>query len=219
MDAHRIKSKFRKLESHIAKNLTKYILLTIALTLFAVGSVYAARIFYEHWFPPYLIIPNKDIADKVIIQTSKGTLTIKMEKRSRFAAAQFTNYIRSGFYDNTRIHRIVPDLLIEMGDPLTKDLSLRKFWGQGGSASVYRNDTHIDDNMDIGTVAFSGSNIGTYGSQFFIVTKKTPWLNKKHTIVGKVTEGFEILKTIEKSPIDAAGIPKDNIDIISISAP
>lgn len=193
-------------------------LTTAALTVFAVLSIIGTYFVNKYWYPPVLTINDQDIAAKVILTTNKGEVEITIDSRSRFAAAQFTRLARNGFYTGNRIHRIVPDLLIETGDPLSRDISLRHLWGQGGTANAFKNQIRKDNRMTAGTVAFSSGGENTFDSQFFILTKDTPWLNGKHTIIGHVTGGMEIVYTIQHLPHTATGLPLENVTIEKISA-
>jgi len=190
---------------------------TALLVILAFVSFLGAVVIYKYWYPPYLVIKDSEIATEVNLQTNFGPILIAVNPKNRFAAAQFTRFVKSGFYDGMRIHRTVPNLLVEMGDPLSRDPALRSLWGQGGSASVFRNEAGPFDQMEEGVVAFSGSNLGTYGSQFFIVTKTTSWLAGKHTIIGKVKLGMDVVEKIESVPVDSTGRPVSDIIVTSVT--
>ena len=104
-----------------------------------------------------------------------------------------------------------------MGDPLTRDVSLKHFWGEGGLSTVFKNETHASDVMGEGTVALTGSGAGTYSSQFFIVTKDTPWLKGKHTIIGHVIGGMDVVHAIENTPHLVTGLPIEDIIVTSVT--
>ncbi len=89
--------------------------------------------------------------------------------------------------------------MIQVGDPLTKDESKKAMWGTGGPGYKIQDEFHPDlkhDSPGIVSMANSGPNTG--GSQFFITHVATPWLDGKHAVFGKVTEGMDVVNAIEQ---------------------
>ena len=207
----------KKLAHLYRKNTRIALIATAVFVLTAFGSVAGAWAIKMYWFPPLLRFSEEDIAQTVSIHTSIGKFVIQMDKKNILPSAQFTRLVAGGLYDGTRIHRIVPDLLIELGDPLTRDTSLRHFWGEGGVSAVFKNETHKTDVMSEGTVALTGSGAGTYGSQFFVLTRDTPWMKGKHTIIGHVVSGMDVVHAIEHMPHLATGLPTEDILITSVT--
>lgn len=206
-----------KLHSLYEKNvLFGYVLTTAALLVALIGilGVWAVN---KYWHPPLLQFTEADIAKTVTFDTNYGSFTIELDRRAIFPAAHFTRLVVDGFYKNTRFHRVVPDLLIEGGDPLTREPDIRYLWGQGGLGNAFKNEIHRYDVMSEGTVALSSSGAGTFGSQFFVVTKNTPWLKGKHTIIGHVTKGMETVHAIENAPLLATGMPIDDVIITNLT--
>ncbi len=207
----------KKLGIFYEKNIKVAIFATGLVLALAVGSVVGAWAVNTYWFPPVLKFSEQDIARTVTINTTVGSFTIALDKKYILPSAHFTRLAGDGLYNFTRVHRIVPDLLIEMGDPLTRDPALKHFWGEGGLSTVFPNVTHRSDVMSEGTVALTGSGAGTFSSQFFVVARDTPWLKGKHTIIGKVVSGMDVVHAIEHVPHLVTGLPIDDIIVTSVT--
>jgi len=149
--------------------------------------------------------PTQEQADalpeqqSIIIKTNKGDITIELlPKAAPLAVANFLNLTKAGFYNGIKFHRVIPDFMIQTGDPKSKDEN----WyddGTGGPGYYFADEVSSEDQLVLGTVAMANAGSNTNGSQFFIVTAQTvPGLNGRHTIFGKVTEGMEVVKAIEQ---------------------
>lgn len=183
-------------------------------------SVISISVFFlinKYYYPPKLNLSDSDIAKFVLVETSMGDFKIKLKDNKTLASAQFTKYVRANFYDGILFHRIVPNLLIETGDPLTKFKDAKKYWGMGGSGAVFKINKYKGDKIVEGTVVMTDRGEGVYGSYFAIITKDTPWMVGRAEIIGNVTEGMDIVKNIEKSEINTSGTPNNEIRIIKIN--
>ncbi len=113
-------------------------------------------------------------------------------------------------YVGTIFHRVIKDFMIQGGDPL----------GTGMGGPGYKFEDEIDSSLTFdtpGILAMANSGPNTNGSQFFITTAPTTWLNGKHTIFGKVVSGMDIVTKIENTPVGENDKPVTPVTIESIS--
>lgn len=139
-------------------------------------------------------------------KTSMGDITVKLYKDdSPNTVNNFIKLVQSGFYNGTKFHRVIPDFMIQGGDPLTKDNNLKNQWGTGGPN--YQFDDEINSHKLVrGSLAMANAGPNTNGSQFFIVTAEaTPWLDGKHTNFGEVTSGMDVVAKIEQVRTEGKG--------------
>ena len=136
-----------------------------------------------------------------VIETSLGTIEIELfEDKAPITTANFIQLAESGFYNNIKIHRVIPDFMIQTGDP--------KGDGTGGPGYEIADEFHPmlkHDSAGILSMANSGPNTG--GSQFFITVEPTPWLDGKHAIFGKVVKGQDVVEKISLVETDARDAP------------
>jgi cyclophilin family peptidyl-prolyl cis-trans isomerase len=157
-------------------------------------------------------------ATKAIIKTSMGDITVAFyADESPKTVANFVKLAEGGFYDGTRFHRIIPDFMIQAGDPLSKDDSKQAMWGTGGPGYKFADEfnKHL---LVKGSLAMANAGPNTNGSQFFIVTKdSTPWLDGKHTNFGYVVDGMDVVDKIGAVQTGAQDRPLVPVTITSIA--
>ena len=113
-------------------------------------------------------------------------------------------------YDGTVFHRVIPDFMIQGGDPLGS--------GRGGPGYNFADEFHPDLSFDRPyLLAMANAGPNTNGSQFFITVAPTTWLNRKHTIFGEVTAGTEVVDAIVSAPTGANDRPAEDIVINSVT--
>ncbi len=113
----------------------------------------------------------------------------------------FRKLAADGFYDGVVFHRIIKDFMIQGGDPQ----------GTGTGGPGYTFEDEINQHKIVrGALAMANAGPNTNGSQFFIVTTPAaPWLDGKHTVFGQVTNGMDVVDSLEGLPTDARDRPKD----------
>jgi peptidyl-prolyl cis-trans isomerase B (cyclophilin B) len=134
------------------------------------------------------------------LQTSAGPVTVELhDEAAPKTVANFRKLASDGFYDGLTFHRVIPDFMIQGGCPE----------GTGTGGPGYTFEDEINDNKVVrGALAMANAGPDTNGSQFFIVTTAAaPWLDDKHTVFGRVTEGMDAVQAIEATPTGAGDRP------------
>jgi len=167
-------------------------------------------------------LPDKINAE---FQTNKGNFTCLLYPKA--APKTVANFIelaqgkkewthpRTGekskkpLYDGTIFHRVIPGFMIQGGDPI----------GMGIGGPGYKFEDEIDPILDFsnpGTLAMANAGPNTNGSQFFITVAPTPWLNGKHTIFGRVTDGYEVVEAISRVKTGDQDKPAEEVKLLKI---
>lgn len=140
-------------------------------------------------------------ATEATIKTTKGDIVVTLyREETPVTTANFLDLASKGFYDGIVFHRVIADFMAQVGDPQTKDESKKAVWGTGGPGYTIIdefNDSLKHDTAGVLSMANTGQP-STGGSQFFITFEPTPWLDGKHTVFGRVTQGLDVLKNIEQ---------------------
>jgi cyclophilin family peptidyl-prolyl cis-trans isomerase len=124
------------------------------------------------------------------MHTSHGTIVLEFfDEDAPKTVENFRKLASDGFYDGVIFHRVIPDFMIQGGDPD----------GTGTGGPGYEFEDEINDHKIVrGTLAMANRGPNTNGSQFFIVTADaTPWLDGKHTAFGRVSDGMDTIDSIE----------------------
>jgi peptidyl-prolyl cis-trans isomerase B (cyclophilin B) len=145
-----------------------------------------------------------------IIQTNHGPIHLELyPDDAPKTVDNFVKLVNDGFYDRVIFHRVIPDFMIQGGDPTGT--------GSGGPGYTFE-DEFNDHKVERGALAMANAGPNTNGSQFFIVTTEAaPWLDGKHTVFGRVTDGMDVVDTIAELPRDARDKPHDDVVIESVS--
>ncbi|KAL1886027.1 Peptidyl-prolyl cis-trans isomerase cyp15 [Ceratocystis pirilliformis] len=149
-----------------------------------------------------------------VIHTSFGDIQIRLfPDAAPKAVENFVTHSRSGYYNNTIFHRVIEKFMIQCGDPLGDGTGGESIWGGEfeDEFSTLKHDRPF-------TVSMANAGPNTNGSQFFITTEKTSWLDGKHTIFGRATQGLDVIRKIEKTRTQRSpeGKPVEDIKILSI---
>src|SRR5690242_21257264 len=144
------------------------------------------------------------------LHTNHGAIAIELYPGDAPKTVEnFTKLAGDGFYDGVIFHRVIPDFMIQGGDPTGT--------GRGGPGYTFE-DEFNDNKVVRGALAMANAGPNTNGSQFFIVTTDAaPWLDGKHTVFGHVVDGMEVVDKIEGSETDQNDKPREEARIESVS--
>ena len=147
----------------------------------------------------------------VCIETTQGIIELKLYPDvAPKACENFLTLVGKKYYDGIIFHRVIKDFMLQTGDPQGNGTGGQSCWGKPFEDEV-RADIAFDKE---GILAMANAGPSTNGSQFFITTVKTPWLNMRHTIFGEVIKGYDIVKKIESQETDFRDKPKEEQKII-----
>jgi len=140
------------------------------------------------------------------LHTSEGAIELELyPKAAPKTVANFEKLSRDGFYEGVIFHRVIPDFMIQGGDPTGT--------GMGGPGYEFEDEIN-EHRVERGALAMANAGPGTNGSQFFIVTAEaTPWLDGKHTVFGRVTSGMDVVDRISGAERDANDRPRKPVTI------
>lgn len=148
------------------------------------------------------------------IETTKGTFEVALwPDVAPKASENFLKHAQDGFYNGIIFHRVIKGFMIQGGDPTGTGRGGKSIWGAPFEDEV--SDSAKFDRP--GLLAMANSGPKTNGSQFFITTAATPWLNKKHTIFGEVVKGYDIVQKIETTKVGPGDRPNDNVVIVRMT--
>ena len=140
------------------------------------------------------------------LHTNHGAIALELyDDHAPKTVDNFLKLARDGFYDGVIFHRVIPDFMIQGGDPT----------GTGSGGPGYQFEDEPNEHKVVrGALAMANAGPNTNGSQFFIVTTEAAsWLDGKHTVFGKVVSGMETVDTIEGQPTDSRDKPVEDAKI------
>ncbi|MFH1644949.1 MAG: peptidylprolyl isomerase [Candidatus Omnitrophota bacterium] len=154
-------------------------------------------------------IVEKDII--VVFETNQGDIELMlMPEAAPKACENFLSLVKQGYYEGIIFHRVIKDFMIQGGDPTGTGSGGNSIWGK-----PFEDEVSPEVKFDRkGLLAMANAGPNTNGSQFFITTVSTPWLNMRHTIFGEVVAGYDVVQKIEDVAIDSANRPLSEQKIV-----
>ena len=142
----------------------------------------------------------------VALHTNHGGIAVELfDDDAPKTVENFLKLARDGFYDGVIFHRVIPDFMIQGGDPTGT--------GTGGPGYTFEDEVN-QHKVERGALAMANAGPNTNGSQFFIVTTQAaPWLDGKHTVFGRVTDGMDVVDTISEVDTDPNDKPREPVTI------
>lgn len=147
----------------------------------------------------------------VVLETNQGTIEIGLfPDIAPKTCENITGLVQKGYYDGLIFHRVIKGFMIQGGDPTGTGSGGASLWGGKFEDEVTKS---VQFNRP-GLLAMANAGPNTNGSQFFITTAPTPWLNMGHTIFGEVTKGYDVVQKIENASTGANDRPLEEQKII-----
>jgi peptidylprolyl isomerase len=160
-----------------------------------------------------------------VFDTSLGTFKIELfEGKSPITTGNFKTLAEQGFYDGTRIHRVIANFMVQGGDPLSKDSQQKARWGTGGPGYAIEDELIPGLSNVRGTIAMANHGPNTGGSQFFINVVDNTFLDwdkppaqSKHPVFGAVIEGIDVVDAIASVETGANDLPAEDVIIRTVT--
>ena len=145
---------------------------------------------------------------RIVMHTSAGAIEATLfATKTPVTVANFLNLAKRGYYDGLTFHRVIPNFMIQGGDPTGT--------GRGGPGYQFADEIHPAlRHTRAGLFSMANAGPGTNGSQFFITHNETPWLDGKHTVFGKVTKGQKVVDTIQQGAMINGIDVLDSTDVL-----
>ena len=147
-----------------------------------------------------------------VFDTAKGVIKVDLlAEKAPLTVANFVNLAQRGFYDGLSFHRVIPDFMVQGGCPEGS--------GRGGPGYRFEDETKNGVAHERGVLSMANAGPNTNGSQFFITHVKTDWLDGRHTVFGKVTEGLEVVDAVAQGDkINSIKIEGDASGVLAANA-
>ncbi|HZD87159.1 MAG TPA: peptidylprolyl isomerase [Gaiellaceae bacterium] len=146
------------------------------------------------------------------LHTNHGAIELELyDEDAPKTVDNFRTLAEKGFYDGVTFHRVIPDFMIQGGDPT----------GTGAGGPGYQFEDEFNEHkVARGALAMANAGPNTNGSQFFIVTAQDcPWLDGKHTVFGQVTTGMDVVDAISQVETDRGDKPREPVTIDRVELP
>jgi peptidyl-prolyl cis-trans isomerase B (cyclophilin B) len=158
--------------------------------------------------------PAKAEQTKAVIKTKFGDMEVKLfPDKAPNHVQNFMKLAKSGFYDKTIFHRVIPGFMIQGGDPNTKDPNKPDTYGMGGPAERLKAEFN-DVPHRRGILSMARTNDpNSAGSQFFIVVKDSNFLDGQYTVFGEVVKGIEVADKIVGLPRNERDLPRERVEM------
>lgn len=154
---------------------------------------------------------ENDLSSNVVFETNQGTIEFKLFPQAAPKTVEnFTGLVKKGYYNGLIFHRVIKDFMLQGGDPTGTGSGGESLWG-GKFNDEFSPDLQFNRK---GLLAMANAGPNTNGSQFFITTVPTPWLNNRHTIFGEVVSGYDVVQKIENTPKGPGDRPVEEQKII-----
>ncbi|NRA90264.1 MAG: peptidylprolyl isomerase [Simkaniaceae bacterium] len=149
----------------------------------------------------------------VVMETTQGVIEIELKPDvAPKACENMMKHAAKGYYDGIIFHRIISNFMIQGGDPTGTGRGGESIWGK-----PFEDECTTKEKFDRpGILAMANAGPKTNGSQFFITTTETPWLNGAHTIFGEVVKGYDVVEKLEKVKTGMHDKPVEDQKIIKV---
>lgn len=149
----------------------------------------------------------------VVLETAKGAIEIETyPEEAPKTVARVVELVKKNFYNGQRFHRAEPGFLVQIGDPVSRDVSRESWWGRQGSgkaigvAEISKKRKHVAGAV---AMAHPGTDPATADSQFFILRRAAPDLDGKYTVFGHVLKGMDVVAKIQRGDVLKRAYLKD----------
>ena len=157
---------------------------------------------------------KQNMNEVAVIQTKHGKIVFKFfPELAPKHVENFKKLAREGFYNKTIFHRVIPNFMIQGGDPNTKDLTKKESYGTGGPGYAIAAE-FSDKHHTRGIISAARSaDPNSAGSQFFICVADSPWLDRQYSVFGEVIEGMDVVDKIVNEKKDSRDNPLERIEM------
>lgn len=165
------------------------------------------------------------MGDTAVFETSMGNFELELfTEQMPITTGNFIKLVNEGFYDGQRFHRVIPNFMIQGGDPLSKDVNNRNRWGTGGPGYAIK-DEFVEGPSNVrGSISMANSGPQSGGSQFFINVVDNTFLDwdkqpaqSKHPVFGKIVSGMDVVDAISTVQTRPGDQPAEDIVITKVT--